>query len=151
MVNLYRYRTTSGERNFIEWIKASIFQGSSFSNRDNITAPIQFRGESQHQHLQRWYFLKSRPISGVTLLSEHSPSQASEIDYIEIFSRPQENELARQFFVKFNFLLSFLISWYSKYFVHVWRNISMSLCLYSSIYVFWRQNTPLQYVQNKTS
>ena len=33
--------------------------------------------------------------SGVTLLFEHSPSRASEIDYFEIFSRPLENQLAR--------------------------------------------------------
>ena len=34
--------------------------------------------------------------SGVTYLFEHSPSQASEIEYFEIFSRLQENQLARQ-------------------------------------------------------
>ena len=46
---------------------------------------------------------------GVTLLIEHSPSWASEIDYLEIFSWPQENQLARGFVVKFNLLLLFLI------------------------------------------
>ena len=30
-------------------------------------------------------------LSGVTLLFEHSPSRASEIDHIEIFSRLWEN------------------------------------------------------------
>ena len=32
--------------------------------------------------------------SGVYLLFEHSPSQASEIDYFEIFSRLKKNQLA---------------------------------------------------------
>ena len=38
-----------------------------------------------------------RENSGVKLLFEHSPSQAGEIDYFEIFRRPQprENQLAR--------------------------------------------------------
>ena len=55
-----------------------------------------------------FYFLKGG--SGVTLLFEHSPSWVSEIEHFEIFSCPQENQLARQFFVKFNLLLLFLIS-----------------------------------------
>ena len=45
--------------------------------------------------------------SGVTLLFEHSPSQASEIDYTKIFSRPRENQFAQWFSVKFNFPLFF--------------------------------------------
>ena len=48
--------------------------------------------------------------SVVILLFEHSPSRVSEIEYFEIFSHPQENKLAQRFFVKFNFLLFFLIS-----------------------------------------
>ena len=32
---------------------------------------------------------------GETLLFEHLPSQAIEIDYFEIFSRPRENQLAQ--------------------------------------------------------
>ena len=42
MVNLERYRATSGERNFIEVIKALNFLGGSFSNRDNLRAKIHF-------------------------------------------------------------------------------------------------------------
>ena len=38
------------------------FLGDSFSNRDNIRAPIQFRRETEPQHLKRLFFLKSRPI-----------------------------------------------------------------------------------------
>ena len=34
--------------------------------------------------------------SGVTFLFEHSRSQASEIEHFKVFSRPQENQLARQ-------------------------------------------------------
>ena len=34
----------------------------SFRNRDNTRAPIQFRKESQLQHLKRWFFLKNRSI-----------------------------------------------------------------------------------------
>ena len=33
--------------------------------------------------------------SGVTIPFEYSPSRASEIDYFETFSRPQENQIAR--------------------------------------------------------
>ena len=60
-----RYRATSGEKNFIERINESNFLGDSFSNRDAkkaIKAPIQFRRESQPQHLKRWFFVKNRPI-----------------------------------------------------------------------------------------
>ena len=42
--------------------QGSNFLGGSFSNRKNIGAPIQFRRESQPQHLKRLFFLKNRPI-----------------------------------------------------------------------------------------
>ena len=42
--------------------QGSNFLGISFSNRDNVRAPIQFRRESQLQHLKRCFFLKNRPI-----------------------------------------------------------------------------------------
>ena len=45
-----------------------------------------------------------------TLLFEHLPSWASEIDHFENFICPQENQLVRQFFLKLNLLLSFLTS-----------------------------------------
>ena len=38
------------------------FRGGNFSNRDNVRAPIQFRRESQPQHLQVLFFLKNRSI-----------------------------------------------------------------------------------------
>ena len=38
------------------------FLEGSFSNRDNVRAPIQFRRECHPQHLKRWYFLKNRPL-----------------------------------------------------------------------------------------
>ena len=47
--------------------------------------------------------------SDVTLLFEHLPSRASEIEHFEIFSHLQENKLAQQFFVKSDLLLFFLI------------------------------------------
>ena len=40
-------------------------------------------------------FMNPPESNGVTLLFEHSPSWASEIDYFEIFSRPRENQLAQ--------------------------------------------------------
>ena len=40
----------------------SNFPGGSFSNRENVRASIQFRRESQPEHLKRWIFLKNRPI-----------------------------------------------------------------------------------------
>ena len=33
--------------------QGSNFLGGNFSNRDNVRVPIQFRGESQPQHLKR--------------------------------------------------------------------------------------------------
>ena len=42
--------------------QGSNFLGGSFSNRDNVRVPIQFRRESLAQHLRRWSFLKNRPI-----------------------------------------------------------------------------------------
>ena len=53
--------------------------------------------------------------SGVTLRFEHSPSQASEIEYFEIFSCLQQNQPPWQFSVKFNLLLLFLILWEKKF------------------------------------
>ena len=35
------------------------FHGGSFSNRDNVRAPIQFRRKSQPQDLKRLFFLMS--------------------------------------------------------------------------------------------
>ena len=40
-------------------------------------------------------FMNPPENSGVTVLFEHLPSRASEIDYFEIFSRLLENQLAR--------------------------------------------------------
>ena len=48
-------------------------------------------------------------LSGVTLLFEHSPSQASEIEHFEILVAPRKI-FTQQFFCKFNLLLFFLNS-----------------------------------------
>ena len=40
----------------------SSFLGTSFSNRKNLGARIQFRIESPPQHLKEWIFIKNRPI-----------------------------------------------------------------------------------------
>ena len=42
--------------------QASNFLRGSFSIRENVRAPIQFRRESQPQNLKIWIFLKDRPI-----------------------------------------------------------------------------------------
>ena len=42
-----------------------------------------------------------KQFSGATLLFEHSPSRANEIDYFDIFSRPRENKVTRRFFLRF--------------------------------------------------
>ena len=39
------------------------FLGGTCSNRDDVTAPIQFRRENQPQHLKRLFFLKNRNIN----------------------------------------------------------------------------------------
>ena len=46
------YRTNQG----------SNFLRVSFSNRDTVRAPIQYRKESQPHHLKRSFFLKNKPI-----------------------------------------------------------------------------------------
>ena len=47
-----KHRTNQG-CNFLE---------GTFSNRDNVRAPIQFRRERQLQHLKRLFFFKNSPI-----------------------------------------------------------------------------------------
>ena len=42
--------------------QGSNFLGGSFRNRDNVRAPIQFRRESQPQHLKRLFFFENRPV-----------------------------------------------------------------------------------------
>ena len=64
-------------------------------------------------------------ISGVALIFEHSPNRASEVDYFEIFSRPQEDQLAQPFSVKFNLLLLFLTSYCWECFMHIQMNTSI--------------------------
>ena len=39
----------------------SNFLVGTFSSQDNVRAQIQFRNESQPQHLKRWFFLRNRP------------------------------------------------------------------------------------------
>ena len=56
------------------------------------------------------FFQKGWWYSGVTLIFDHLPSRASEIEHSAIFSRSRENKLAQRFFVKFNLLLFFVIS-----------------------------------------
>ena len=38
------------------------FLGGSFSNRDNVRPPIQFRREGQPQHLKRYFFSRTDPF-----------------------------------------------------------------------------------------
>ena len=52
---LIEYRASSGERNFMERIKAQIFLEAVLAT-DNVRAPIQFRRESQPKHLKRLFF-----------------------------------------------------------------------------------------------
>ena len=50
-------------KKFLRTNQGSNFSEGSFTNRDNVRAPIKFRRESQPQHLKRWFFLKDRPIN----------------------------------------------------------------------------------------
>ena len=61
----------------------------------------------------------------VTWFFEHSPTRMSEIEHFEIFSRPQENQLAWQFLGKSNLRLFFLISVCWDCFMHMQKNISI--------------------------
>ena len=36
--------------------------GGSFSNKDNVRDPMQFKRENQAQHFKRCFFFKKRPI-----------------------------------------------------------------------------------------
>ena len=60
MVDLQRYRATSGERNFF---------GGSFSNRNNVRAPIQFGRESQPQYLKISLYSRKDPTIFTTIAS----------------------------------------------------------------------------------
>ena len=42
--------------------KGSDFLRGSFSNRNNVRTPIQFRKEYRPKHLKIWLFFKNRPI-----------------------------------------------------------------------------------------
>ena len=42
--------------------QCSKFLGGSFSNKDNVRAPVKFGRQSQHQYLKRLFFFKNRPI-----------------------------------------------------------------------------------------
>ena len=60
----------------------SNFLGGSFSKKDNVTAPIQFRKERQPQHLKIWFFLKNRPIQISTSIAPVSLSQSNETSWV---------------------------------------------------------------------
>ena len=66
MEDLQRYKATSGKGN-LEKNQGSIFLGGSFSYRDNARAPIQFRRESQHQHLIKNQNLRDQQVVLVTI------------------------------------------------------------------------------------
>ena len=42
--------------------QGSNYLGDSFSIRDIVRAPIQFKREKYSHHLQRWFSFKNRPI-----------------------------------------------------------------------------------------
>ena len=51
---------------------------------------LQNKKVGKHKYKTKdWYV-----FSGATLLFEHLPSRASDIEHFEIFSHPQENQLA---------------------------------------------------------
>ena len=50
-----------GRKKFDRTSQGSNFLESSFSNRDNSRAPIQFRRERQSQHLQSWFSSRAEP------------------------------------------------------------------------------------------
>ena len=79
--------------------QGSNFLGGSFSNRDNVRVPIQFRRESQPQHLKRWFFLKNRPmhfhinsISSTRLVKSVFPALKSNSHFL-----PESTALTRHY------------------------------------------------------
>ena len=70
--------------------QGSNFLRGSFSNRDNVRAPIQFRRESQPQHLKRCCILKNRPIHfHINSTSVFRPVKRNQLS----FSRIKNNSL----------------------------------------------------------
>ena len=69
-------------RNVIRTNRGSNFLRGSFSNRDNVRAPIKYRRERQPQHLKRWFFLQKRPIH----FHINSTSFIGPVKRIEFFS-----------------------------------------------------------------
>ena len=58
----YRDKSNLRRKKLHRTNQGSDFLRGSFSNRDNVRSPIQFRRESQPQHLKRCFILKNRPI-----------------------------------------------------------------------------------------
>ena len=56
---------------------------------------ITFYNVNIHKILTKFVHSSLYDNSGVTLLFEHLPNQAREIEHFEIFSCPQENQLAQ--------------------------------------------------------
>ena len=60
----------------------SNFLWGSFSNRDNVRAPIKFRRKSQPQHLKRWFLLKNRPIHFTSLIPPVLLDQSNKTSWV---------------------------------------------------------------------
>ena len=121
MVDLQRYKATSGERNFIE--QSSKFLGCSFSNTDNVRTPIQFRREGSPQHLKRWFFLKNRSIhfhinrTIVTRLVKQNQLIFPRVEINKPLLTPVHSVLQIRFknWSKFKFFFVFCFNWDSLY------------------------------------
>ena len=89
--------------------QGSNFFGDSFSNRDNIRAAIQFRRESQPQHLKRLSFLKNRRIcfhinsTSVSRLVKRNQLSFSSIE----INKPLPAPVHRVSQIRFNFRSQF--------------------------------------------
>ena len=78
--------------------------GSSYARKETVDIDIFVTSRNSDRKIMESIRITD---SGVTLLLEHSPSRASDINYFKNFSHPRESQLN----VTFNLLLFFLVSY----------------------------------------
>ena len=61
MVGLIEIHSSLRRKKLHRMNQGSNFLGGSFSKKDNVRGPIQFRRACQPQHLKKWFFFKNKP------------------------------------------------------------------------------------------
>ena len=71
--------------------------GDSFSTRDNVRPPIEFRRERKSQLLNGWFFLKKRPIQ--FHISSNTAIRKDKRNKLSFFSTEINKSLPTQFYI----------------------------------------------------